>query len=295
MLIELKKMMKHRELYISLICLGVVVLAAVSQSVQGYYSDHELFLRLYKNYPDALTLLSPHTAWMGMTSGTSHGFFHLLFYFIFPFLIAIPIVDTIYRERNSGNLDYVWIRKKRSVYYRNKFIFSFAFSFFLFLIPVILSIILVNLMTGHWDYTSYSEVYVRLVHGHVHLPDSIFSSAKVTLFSNALSRSPYFYIFIYYIMDALYAGAYICLGLALSLFVKNRYLVYFMPQMIHIGLWILLSMFGNLGWIPFYFLTPNQAVGGLSYPPLIINFFILVIIAGALYLIGVRRKIDLLP
>ncbi|OUM90795.1 MAG: hypothetical protein BAA01_07405 [Bacillus thermozeamaize] len=81
------------------------------------------FRRLFKNkitYKSLCTLLIIviGNVWAGMTRT-----FSSFYYFIFPLLIALPIVDAIYRERTTGNLHYQIIRMSRFSYYLRKFLF----------------------------------------------------------------------------------------------------------------------------------------------------------------------------
>ncbi|WP_019419883.1 hypothetical protein [Paenibacillus sp. OSY-SE] len=288
MIIEFKKLVKNKITYISMGSLLLIVIAAVWSGAGEFQEERALAQKLYANYPDALAFVSPHQYWVGL----SNVFFSSLYYFIFPLLIALPIVDTIYNEKMSGNLHYEIIRMSRFSYFSKKFLFVFIASFLFFIFPLMIGILLMNVMTGQWDFSGYSQVYNKLMNGTVVLPDNVLSSQFRILFSEYIGTSPYLYIIVYYIIGGLYAGVYTCFGLSASLFINNRYLILFMPICLYLGCWITFSLLGLLAWDPFNFLDPRQPVIGLSYLPFIIDFIVLLFVTVLLYIAGVRKHGD---
>lgn len=290
MTIEMQKLLKNKAAYISLGVLFIVVGLAVWSGIGMFQNEYEVTKRVNGQFPDSVALISPHQYWIGL----SDSFFSSFFYFIFPLLIALPIVDTIYKEQVSGNLHYQMIRMNRRGYFYKKFAFTFIISFGLFVIPLLFGIALMNLLTGTWDYSSFSVAYDKLVHGTAVFGDSTSLSHKKDLFSNLLSISPYAYIIVYYIIGGLYAGAYSCFGLAASLFIRNRYLILFIPLCLYLGGWMIFTLLHLLPWDPFNFLDPRQPVKKLHYLPFLIDFVILMLLAVFLYTLGVRRNRDIL-
>lgn len=288
MLIELKKLVKNRITYISVGSLLLIVIAAVWSGESEFQDERALNQRLYQDYPDALTLVSPHQYWVGL----SDVFFSSLYYFLFPLLIALPIVDTIHKEKRSGHLHYELIRMSRFSYFSRKILFVFIASFLFFVTPLIIGILLLNVMTGKWDFSDYAQVYNKLSGGTAVLADNVLSSQLKVLFSDYMGVSPYLYITVYYVIGGLYAGVYTCFGLSASLLINNRYLILFMPVCLYLGCWIVFSLLGLLAWDPFNFLDPRQPVNGLSYLPFIIDFSVLLFITVFLYIVGVRKYSD---
>ena len=135
-----------------------ISLCATWFSFKEFQQDYELINSIYKSDPIAQTLTSPNLYWIGQ----SNHFFSSLYYFIFPLLISMPIVDSLFREKRSGFINYHLIRHNRSKYYTNKLFVSFASAFFLFIIPLIVSIIFMNILT---QYGALGEVKL-----HLHLP-----------------------------------------------------------------------------------------------------------------------------
>lgn len=129
----------------------------------------------------------------------------------------------------------------------------------MFILPLCLGIVLVNLFTNHWDYTAYANIYKGFVEGTLAIPDnaiSVFKGDIQPLFSDLLSMSPYAYVAVFYIIGGLFASAYVCLGLALSMFIKNYYLLIFMPQIIYTSLWFLAA--NHPKWAPFLLFSPGR-------------------------------------
>ncbi len=289
MIIEFRKLFKNRITYISFFSLLLIVIGNVWSGIRNYREDVALAYRLYPDYPDSLALISPYQYWAGM----SNTFFSSFYYFIFPLLIALPIVDTIYRERTTGNLHYQIIRMSRFSYYLKKILFSYGVSFLFFIAPLIIDMLLINLITGQWDYSAYSQAYKKLLNGTAIVGDGTFRSQLKTLFSGLMEISPYLYVLVYYIIGGLYAGAYTCFGLAASLFIKNRYLILFIPICLYLGCWIMFSLTGFLAWDPFNFLAPTQPVSRMSYLPFIVDFAVLMIATVILYFVGARKQVDI--
>lgn len=293
MYVELLKMVKNKNFYISAACLLLLVIGAVVTGVKDYHENVQLLQRIYHHNQNVLALTSPHLEWVGL-GGYRFNVLSSLYYFLFPLLLSIPLVDSIYRERSSGNLHYQLTRMERGAYYRRKFLFSYISAFFLFLLPLLFGVVLVNLLTNHWDYSSFSHAYRQLMDGTLQLPDNSFEGEKKTLFSSLLAISPYWYIFVYYVIGGLFAGGYVCLGLACSLVMKNRYLITLLPQIIYMVCWAVLTITNKLSWDPFNFLVPSQSVEGLSYPKIVIVFALQFMMALGVFWYGVKKNEDVL-
>lgn len=286
---EIRKLLKNRQTYISFGIFILIMLGNVWQGTRTYFVEYDLAKRLFVNFPDSLALVAPHRYW-AISYGT---FFAALYYFIFPLLIALPIVDTIYRERSSGNQRYQILRMSRFSYYLKKFLFTFIVSFLFFVLPLLLDMFLFNLITGKWDYSDYIRAYHKLVNGTAVLGDGTSYGEKRDLFSPLMEISPYLYFLVYLLIGGLYAGLYTAFGLASSLYMKNRYLILFTPFSLYIGYWIIFSLLGFLAWDPFNFLAANEPVTGMSYPPFIVVFTLLMAVTLILYIAGVRKQADL--
>ncbi|AEV17702.1 MULTISPECIES: NADH dehydrogenase [Anoxybacillaceae] len=293
MYIELIKLLKNRNFYISAACLLLLVIGAVVLGVKDYRENVQLLERIYHDNPNVFALASPHLEWVGL-GGFRFNVFSSLYYFLFPLLLSIPLVDSIDRERKSGNVHYQLTRMGRSAYYWGKFLFSYISAFFLFLLPLLFGVVLVNLLTNHWDYSSFSQAYRQLVNGTLPLPDNSFEGEKKSLFSPLLEISPYWYVLAYYIIGGLFASGYVCLGLGFSLLLKNRYLITLMPQIIYMVCWAALTITNQLAWDPFNFLIPSQPVEGLSYWKIVIVFVLQLLIAVAVFSYGVKKSEDVL-
>lgn len=290
MIIEFRKLLKNKLTYISCGSMILIVIGNIWLSSGTFFQDVALAKRLFENFPDQLALTSVPIRYWAISYNTS---FAALYYFIFPMLIALPIVDTIYRERSSGNQRYQIIRMSRVSYYLKKFLFIFIISFFFFVIPLVLDIFLLNLITGKWDFPEYVQAYHKLVNGTAVLGDNTSYGEKRELFSPLMEISPYLYILVYLVIGGLYAGLYTSFGLASSLYMKNRYLILFTPFMLYIGYWIISSLLSYQAWDPFNFLAAKEPVSHMSYPPFIVVFTLLMAITFILYMVGVRKQEDL--
>lgn len=294
MLIEYKKLLKNKNFFLSFFALMLLVGISVLIGVKEHNEEYSLTERIYHQHydehivKDVLSFVSPHKQWLGFTNN----FASELYYLLFPLLISIALVDSIYRERKSGYQHFIFIRKDRRKYYTTKFATTFLTAFFMFVLPLCLGVVLVNLYTNHWDYTAYSNNYKGLVNGTIYLPDTIFKGDIQSLFSDLLSISPYLYAAVFYIIGGLFASAYVCTGLAFSMFIKNYYLLIFMPQIIYTSLWFLAA--NHPKWAPFYFLAPEGIHGDNSISIMVIEFMLQILLTFVIYLIGMKKHEDVL-
>lgn len=288
---ELIKLLNDKKFYISLISLILIMIGSVITGVSNHYENYNLMSSIYQNNQEVLNFVSPHKEWIGLSISN---FFSSLYYFIFPLIISISLTDSIYIEKLSGNINYSLIRMKRENYYFKKFLFTYIISFLLFIIPLLIGLILINIFTGQWDYSYYSNSYKELIEGIAVLPDDSFIGDKKELFSSLLEQSPYLYILAYYLIGGFFASGYICIGLALSLFLNNRYLIIFIPQIVYIGSWLIFTVLGKMAWDPFNFLDPKQPVVGIMYLPIIVFFIIQLFVAITTYILGVKKNSDVL-
>lgn len=287
---ELSKLIKSKNFYISIICLTLIVVLSVFTGVINHYENVKLLSSIYKDSPEIMAFVSPHKEWPGLSMSN---FFSSLYYFLYPLIISIALVDSIYNERKYWNINFILVRMNKIKYYIYKFLFTYIMSFIIFILPLLFGILLINLFTFHWDYSNYSINYKGLIEETITLPDDSFIGDKKTIFSNLLIKSPYFYILIYYFLAGTFAGLYVCIGLAFSLIFKNQYLIVFMPQIVYTGLWLIFTVFGKLTWDPFNFLDPKQPIVGLSLVPIPYIYLSLLSIALIIYIYGVRKNSDL--
>ncbi|MFJ5789347.1 NADH dehydrogenase FAD-containing subunit [Lysinibacillus sp. NPDC093197] len=297
MLIEYKKLFKNKNFYLSVCALILLVVIAVLIGVKEHNEEYQLTERIYSQYyeeeivEDVLIFISPHKHWLGFTNNLASE----LYYLLFPLLISIALIDSIYRERKSGYLLFTFMRMDRRKYYIAKIATTFLTAFFMFVLPLCLGVVLVNLFTNHWDYTAYANIYKGFVEGTLAIPDnaiSVFKGDIQPLFSDLLSISPYLYVAVFYIIGGLFASAYVCLGLALSIFIKNYYLLILMPQIIYTSLWF----FGtnNPKWVPFFFLAPEGIHGDNSISIMVVEFLMQISLTIVIYVIGMRKYEDVL-
>lgn len=288
---EVNRLIYNKQFYLSLGCLLIIVFLAVLTSAENFSNDSSLYGNIYKNSPDSLSLFSAHNYWIGLSISNV---FSTLYYFIFPLIISISLVDGIFTDLSSGNINYSLTRTSSFLYYSKKLLFINLIAFIMFVVPLVLGLLIFNLFSGQWDYSSYSTAYVKLQNGTADLIDDVFVGDVKSLFSSLLEKSPYLYILNYYIIGGLYAGIFISLGLATSFFIKNRYIIIFMPQILYMAWWFICTFLGKLSWAPFNFLDPKQPVSNLTYEPIIYVYILLLLSTLTLYIMGVKKHSDVL-
>ncbi|CAM5206372.1 NADH dehydrogenase FAD-containing subunit OS=Lysinibacillus sphaericus OX=1421 GN=LS41612_08330 PE=4 SV=1 [Lysinibacillus sphaericus] len=105
---------------------------AVVIGVKEHNEEYQLTERIYSQYydeeivKDVLIFISPHKQWLGFTNN----FASELYYLLFPLLISIALVDSIYRERKSGYQHFIFMRMDKRKYYTAKFATTFFTTFY---------------------------------------------------------------------------------------------------------------------------------------------------------------------
>ncbi len=292
MIVEFNKLTKNKFFYISFFTLLLIVVIGAWRGIDDYNREFDLTTRLYGEFPDTIGVISPFLYWVGNSSGISSAFFTSFYYFITPLVVSLPIVDSLHSERTSGFISYQVIRMERLKYYWNRFLFTYCVSFFLFSTPLAIGVIVINTWTGIWDYSSYSESYHKIVEGTFQPANSPFISYKKELFSQLVVTSPYLYFLVYLTINSMYMALYVCFGLAVSFYLKNRYVILFVPMCLQLGTWILFTILGLLSWDPFNFKDPRQPVTDLTYWPFLIDYLLLLLIVTTLYIQGARKLRD---
>jgi ABC-type transport system involved in multi-copper enzyme maturation permease subunit len=220
--VECKKAIFNK-FFLMVIVIGcIITLFSFFPRVQTYYHDMALDARLsaeqdvvYNSYAPMESLFA---YWIGDDSMTSGS---VLYFFLFPLLIAIPFGWSYCSERRSGYIKNMVIRAGRTKYHLSKYIALFLSGGLAMVMPLLFNFLL-------------TAMFVPAV-----LPDVSYITGygigANSLFSMLFYTHPFAYVFTYLAVDFVFCGLLACLCFAVSSFIKNRVIVVLLPFFILLG------------------------------------------------------------
>lgn len=172
--------------------------------------------------------------------GNSYNLEGFLYFMILPILAVLPYGDSYFTDASSGFLVNIYARCKRRDYLKAKYIAVFTVAGTVFVVPLILNLAIC------------SDLLPSL------LPQVIANSNIYTaqIWFQLYATYPYVYIFLYLLIDFIFAGLTACLALATSLYTEKRLVVLIAPFIVHIFIYSVCGMLGPkaMGYAPTYFL-----------------------------------------
>ena len=225
-------------------------------------------LPYYKYYPEGASYFSPFVKWISIDGFST---FALLFFMIFSFLASITYSDSYFIDKNSGFIKNIYTKVNKRDYFLSKYITNFIIGGISVIIPLLINMYLVFMIIPS-------------------IKPSIFDSSLGVkeMFSNIYYNNPYIYIYIYVFICFMFGGVFSSIGLAFSIFCKNRFLVITTPTLVYFSMFLLeLAGFPQL--VPLKFLAANQPVQGINIISISIIFLILFVFSLLVYTIGVKK------
>lgn len=261
--------MEFKRAFISKHFLIVVVLGLL-------LSMSHLFRFILPVYPvsekdvDALNTL---TQWIGFKT---FSFETQMLFFLMPILVAIPYADTYLLEKKNGYLKNVLLKVEKIQYLVVKFITVFVIAGLVISIPLI----------------------INLLGTMLFLP-SVIPPAPETqqtplfltnMWQELYYTHPFLYISSYIGLDFLYAGLFGVIALAVSVFIKNRFLVLITPFILYLLLFLFSELTGKEGFVPFLFLIPAPMLAETHASPIFGGFIILFLLSVITFFIGANKS-----
>jgi len=167
-----------------------------------------------------------------------------MFYYILPILAALPFVDTFYTDVKSGYVKNVFIRTKKRDYLTAKGLAVFLSAFAAIAIPLLLNLFATAMLLPSV------------------LPDATAQRSYITansMWADMFYANPYRYILLYSLITSTFAGLFTLLGLAVSRFVINRFLVLIVPFVVYFSASTLFNILRIQRFNPFAFMQSKQS------------------------------------
>lgn len=190
-------------------------------------------------------------------------------YVIFlPILAVIVYADSYLEDKKSGFLKEIYTRISKKKYLLNKFISNFIIGGTIFTLPIIINFAVLMLI--------YPTVPVHPILGF----DLIKSGS---LLPNLYYSNPILYMLLWFIIYFLFAGAFASIGLAISVFVKNKLSVIVLPFIACNLLGIILSTVDKYSLYPINFLYYSL---DQKLSIIVIEFLIMVLTSFLIFFVG---------
>lgn len=176
--------------------------------------------------------------------GNTYNLEGFLYFMILPILAVLPYGDSYFTDSSSGFLVNIYARCKRRDYLLAKYIAVFTVAGTVFVSPLLLNLALCSALLPSL------------------LPQVIANSNIDTahIWFQLYAIHPYVYIFLYLLLDFIFAGLTACLALTASLYTEKRLVVLMAPFIIHIFIYSVCGMLSPkaMGYAPTYFLLAGS-------------------------------------
>ncbi|MCL2865376.1 MAG: hypothetical protein FWE25_07545 [Lachnospiraceae bacterium] len=196
-----------------------------------------------------------------------------LYTMLIPVLACLPFADSLYTDKKSGYIKYLYSKVEKGWYLLAKLIANFLVAGTVVVFPLLLNL---------WG----TALFVPAL-----IPQA--STAQFPIFayymwSDLYYTFPMVYITLYGIIIFIYAGIFACIGMMLSTFIKNRFVVLLLPFAI-VTVWnFVASQLSGNALAPAAFLRMDQ-LGGVHLNQMICILLILLACVVALYCYEKRK------
>ena len=197
-----------------------------------------------------------------------------LFILILPLIASIAYSDTYFEDIRSGFVKLVCTRYSKRRYLIIKFAVNFIIAGITYVVPLILNIIV--LLLRHPN-ISENPILGKL---------TIYPTA---LFSEMFYKNPWAYIGMWILIYFIYAGAFASVALAVSIFIKNKFIIVAFPFILCQTMALFLSIIDKYEYYPlsFLYVSIRQNIN------IILGVFFVIFISSAIvfFIGGERREI----
>ncbi|PEI67983.1 membrane-spanning protein, partial [Bacillus wiedmannii] len=160
---------------------------------------------------------------------------------LFPLLVSLGYSDSYIEDIKSGFLNNVLIRQYKSKYLVNKFLVNFIVGGIIVFVPLVVNLLLYLILVPNIDLNVF------------------FGSVLVqNFFPDLYIDYPFIHVMFKIFIFILYGGTFASIGLASSIFIKNRYVVVIIPFLIYTLLDVVLSSINLRKGSPLFILFYDQ-------------------------------------
>lgn len=170
-------------------------------------------------------------------------FYQYLYYYGIILIASLPYTISYFTDLRGGYIKNIYLRMDKKGYLIGKYLAVFLSAGSIAVIPLILNLMLTM------------AVLPSLI---PQIGTATFALIGNCMFSDIFYSQPFVYFAIYMVIDFCMVGFFVCLSLAVTKFIYNRYVALFSPFVIFFTLQTVM-MYGNFnGAGPYYILNPSQ-------------------------------------
>ncbi|MFC9450091.1 hypothetical protein ACFTSE_28675 [Bacillus cereus] len=246
----------------------IIVIFSISLNTYQYFSNIYLPSQSNKFNKEFLTL---SYRWIGFENSTA-----TILFFLMPIISVIVFSNSYLIEKESNFLNGVYTRISKKTYLFAKYISIFIIGGISFILPLLISLILVGSTLPTDPPTN---------------PNSQLIAINLnSMFSDIFFNSPLNYILLYLIIDFLFAGMFAVLSLSISMFIKNTYVVLLFPFLLNTILCVIFEGIGIPQVIPTFLIDPSQPIRGTNPLFIPIEFLLFFSISILIYIWGAKKN-----
>ncbi len=219
---EMSRLFGSPSFLIIFISLSLLVIVDGIIGIKQYYENLDLTLStipvnengVFADFP-WLQINTLYNTWIG---GKPNGVLTLLFFFLMPAYCVIPFSHSYIDEVKSGYTKLMVTKIGKYKYFLGKYISGFVSGFVIVALPMILSLCLVACFVPAYT----PDVLFKLY----------FQVDITSLLGNIYYTHPNVCLFLIIIVTSSFSGLFATVPLAVSLFVKNKFIALFAPYFV---------------------------------------------------------------
>ncbi len=230
----------------------------------------------YTQYPDGDWGV-PYQLWISWLGGDSPiSLPAYLYRLLLPVLAALPFSTTYATDVSSGYIRQIAIRADKRRYLLSKMLGVWFGGGLAAVLPLVISFL--------------AAMVVLPMRGPHRMVNTIVGSNQI--FGELYADTPLLYLFLFSLMIFAFCGAMALIGLFISLYIQQSFLVLITPFTLYLGADIVARRLDPIhadSFLPMQFLHPNQWMVGR--PDIVFGemFLLILIFGGGFYLIASRR------
>ncbi len=276
--IDLERILHSKRLYISLGIGTLIVLVHFMFVTHPFRRWSEWLTALLKT-PDMakyqiIGSMYPIPWYSEWTGGECFSLPSTAFFMLIPVLAVLPYGDSITNDHVSGYVKNVFFRENRKKYYQSKLLCSFLVGGITVCIPLLIDIYLCTMVRpsiplmpeASNTYIDFGQMFSKLYYTHSCI-----------------------YMMMYLCIIFVYSGLFSALGTGLGIFSTNRFIPLIFPFVVYLFEGTVAGALQYPQWAIENFLIPAQRVNGITFPIVLIEAVILLLVCVGMYVYGANH------
>lgn len=280
--LEVNKALKNRLFFISVILGCIITILSLQYNINVYHNNLATLKDMALSSPEGYKVLTPaYTVFNNWIGGEPFSLGTAIFFFVFPLLIALPYGWSYCEERRNGYSRSMIVQSGKTPYFISKYIAVFLSGGLAMAIPLIFNFLLAALI-----FPSITPVVTY---------DTVYGVFGGSLMSNFYYTRPFLYVVIYICIDFVYSGLLACISLAVTAFLKQKWVVVIIPFFVCLMItfaerFVYISsetIYKRIS--PLYFLRPVESGYAASWTIIIVSAVMIFLTTFLIHMIWERK------